>query len=52
MKQNIKFLLALGGAKMVVLQNDSGKSFYMRNADLPHVKRHDLKRIASLLEHS
>ena len=51
-KHNIKFLLALGNAKMVMLQNTSGSSFYTRSNDVPHIKKTDLKRIAALLENS
>ncbi|GEM_PF-5705501 len=47
MKSNLKFFLALGNAKLVMLNSAGANSFYSRNSCAPFKK--DLSKIVSLL---
>ena len=54
MKTNLKFLMALGGAKLVMLDNPGGAPVFYGRADQmqSRVKRTDIKRIITILSHS
>jgi len=50
MKSNIKFLMALGTAKLVMLQDKTGSSFYGHSDNtIAALKKTNLERIAAAL---
>ena len=50
MKTNLKFLLALGGAKLVMLGDADGAPVFYGDASQPYrAKKTDIKRIAAAL---
>lgn len=52
MKTNLKFLMALGGAKLVALDNPGGAPLFYGHAEplLCRAKRTDIRRIADALK--
>lgn len=48
MKSNLKFFLALGNAKLIMLNSSGRNIFYSKNARAPFKK--DLAKIAYLLQ--
>ena len=46
MKRTLKFMLALGNARLVMLEDKGEKTFYSKSLVSPSNKRTDLKRIA------
>ncbi|MDR0734148.1 MAG: hypothetical protein LBG16_00220 [Elusimicrobiota bacterium] len=50
MQTRLKFLLALGGAKLVMLNDGRGNSFYAVAAPARRALKTDLVRIANALE--
>ena len=49
MKQTLKFMLALGNARLVMVEDKGEKTFYSKSLASPSNKRTDLKRIAFTL---
>jgi len=52
MKQTLKFMLALGNARLVMVEDKGQTAFYSKNFSTPSNKRTDLKRIAFSLASS
>jgi hypothetical protein len=49
MKQNIKFILALGDSKLVMLREGASNTFYSKTTQTCNAKKTNLRRIASTL---
>lgn len=46
MKSTLKFMLALGSAKLVMVERSGQSSFYSKAMQSPSVRKTDLKKIA------
>lgn len=52
MKQNLKFMLALGNARLVMVEDEGQNKIYTKTFSTPSNKRANLKRIAFSLASS